>query len=203
LKLPSLSTNLFSSKSYKFISFLSINLFILSYFVIAIFWLWGHNFTPIKGEDAQSAFITKTLLPLVTLFGLEQNWGVFSPNVRTDNHHTLVLITLQNGFIKLCEMPRLEKMNILEKFERERFRKMFNDNLPYGKADALLPSLSRFLANAAYSKYSPPARISYLLINLPIPPPQGLMSNKPQEKNKLEPGIVNYFVYGASPDDYQ
>jgi hypothetical protein len=191
-----------SQKFLRFLTFISINTFIVSYFCIALPWLWTHNFSYIKKNDAQSAAINKILQPIVSLMGLEQNWGVFSPNVRTENHYNLVVITLQNGFLKLCEMPRLEKMDMLDKFKNERFRKLFNDNFSYNKASQLRPAFSHFLAHAAYSKYNPPIRIAYFLVTIPIEPPAGLFPSK-IKKDKLPPEINNYFVYGVSPDDYK
>jgi hypothetical protein len=200
-----------------FFSLLFINSFILSYFSISILWLWANNLKTIKRDNSQSKMLIKKLSPIVTLMGWEQNWGLFCPNIRSDNHYNLVVMTLQNGFLKLCEMPRMEKLNVLQKAQQEKFRKIFNDNFPYPDFLCIRPALSRFLANAAYNKYNPPARLAYFLVTEPVPtlpappattspvlsartPPVNKMS---QKENDLHPAIINYFVYGVSPNDFE
>lgn len=180
-----------------------INVFIVSYFSIAFLWLWATNLITIKHENSQSRTIIHSLSAITSLIGLEQNWGLFSPNVRSDNNYGLVVIVLQNGFLKLFEMPRMEKLNVLEKAQREKFRKIFNDNFPYPSFRHMRPAFSRFLAKVAYSKYNPPARMSYFLVSDPIPPPEASTVKIPQKESNLHPAIINYFVYGVSPDDFQ
>lgn len=109
---------------------------------------------------------------------------------------------MQNGFLQLCEMPRMEKLDLMNKTQCEKFRKLFNDNFPYQKFYSARPAFSRFLANNAYSKYNPPTRIAYFLITEPIAPADVTAQSK-ESKKSLRPSISNYFVYGVSPEDFK
>ncbi len=191
------------SNQWQFLSFLAINCFIVLYFSLCVPWLYCINLEDLNQQSALSTSLIKKLAPITGLTGLEQNWAFFSPKVRIDNHYNLAVVALQNGFLKLCELPRMEKLNILEKSQREKFRKLFDDNFPYHETGYIVPVFSRFLARANYSQYNPPSRIYYFLISDPLKPPASFSAKISPQESDLQPAIVNYFVYGISHDDFK
>lgn len=147
--------------------------------------------------------ILQALSPLCDFFGWHQSWGFFSPNVRDIKIHTLAVISLQNGFLKLVEMPRIENLLYYEKTQRQKYRKIFNDGFPYSNLRHVRPTFSRFLARTIADKYNPPTRIAYFLISEKLCQPTEKFADVGQQLSEPEKKILDYFDYGVSPQDYQ
>ena len=145
---------------------------------------------------------SRILAPIILLTGLEQNWTLFSPEVKKSNIYNLLLITKQNGLLKLYEPPRLENMNFIQKLQHEKYRKLFVDNFPNPKYAFIRPSISRFFVRNNYQPDNPPSRLSYFLVGRTIPPPGHNIENSTISQDYLHQSIENYFVYGVSPEDF-
>jgi hypothetical protein len=186
------------------LKFFNISLFIVCYFALAISWSWANYLLVLDPKNQLGKDIIARLFPIVGLLGLEQNWSLFSPNVRTHNIYNLVVITFENGLLRLFELPRMEKLSIVKKFEQERFRKLFNDNFATLNFTSIRPAFSRFLTRGFYKKSNPPIRISYFLVSEPILPPTSIFNQSQQQQNKYSSSsIENYYVYGISSNDYR
>lgn len=177
-----------------------INIFIIAYFAITVSSLWVATPAQMTLVDRIIGSLTNMSLFVANLAGLGQNWSLFSPNVRNCNVYNLVVVTYQSGMLKLYELPRMEKLNLLGKWQQEKLRKLFNDNFPYPKHVMLRPPASRFLIRANGKPGDPPVRLAYFLISNPIPPPEGT-ATRADKKANLSTQIGNYFVYGACPED--
>ncbi len=99
-----------------------ISVFMLFYYLVAGFW------NSPNGPLRDQAF--KLLRVPADLCAFEQTWNMFGPPLRLWNGHYFATITFADGSSRICELPRMEKMNLWEKFKREKLRKLFIDNLP-------------------------------------------------------------------------
>lgn len=61
--------------------------------------------------------------------GIAQNYGVFAPSPRQANLHLLALITYEDGTTKLYTFPRMDRMSLVDKLLKERYRKFLEDNV--------------------------------------------------------------------------
>jgi len=175
-----------------------INIFIITYFTIIVIWLWVDTPAPIGLVSHMAQGVVNKAAAIAHLTGLGQSWTLFSPKVREDNIYTLVVITYQSGMLKVSELPRMEKLNVFEKWRQEKFRKLFNDNFPFPKYTMLRPPVSRFLIRANAKPGDPPIRLAYFLVSEPFPLP-GYPA--PALVRKKSTTIANYFVYGTCPED--
>ncbi len=167
-----------------------ISFFVFAYIAIILFWS-GAKFIGLSK-------LQEKISPYVSLFGIDQSWALFSPTIRTINLHNLAIISFADGSLKLYEWPRMDKLNILEKIKKEKYRKMFNDCLPWSDYRVLLPAPASLLARANFNQNNPPERLllSYFWTN--IPAPKGWINKAPlPEHNQLK----NYFSYQVQPED--
>lgn len=92
-----------------------INAFILLHLLIIVIW----------GLPASSfrSTLARHVEKYVIWTGLWHSWDMFSPDPLSLNFNVTAEITYRDGSTKIWEFPRMEKMSIGEKFQKERFRK--------------------------------------------------------------------------------
>lgn len=103
--------------------------------------------------------------------GLEQSFQVFAPSPRRHNVHMIAAVTYKNGMTKIHSLPRLERVPLIEKQFKERFRKFYADNLSTGKFNHVAPDVARFIARQE-NKYpdNPPKVVALMSYASHIPP---------------------------------
>ncbi len=178
-----------------------ISLFIIVYFTVVAIWLWLNLPVSLKPREEVCKNLNISLGPIVILMGLQQNWNLFSPSVKTYNAYNLVATTFQSGFVKLSELSRMDKLNLLQKTQQEKLRKFFNDNLANQKFSIVNPAVARFLARSYNKPTDPPTRISFFLVSSPILPPSSRLNKISEDSSFTKSTIENYFDYGVSPED--
>lgn len=177
-----------------------ISLFIIAYFSISILWLWLSAPVELRPANTFSSMLMAKLEPIVSIGGWEQNWALFSPNVRTENSYSLLVIAMQNRLLKLVELPRMEKLNLFDKLTYEKYRKLFNDNL-INQSDAFLrPDIAKFLSQANNEPGNKAVRTTFFLISHPIAPPDPHNTAIVIQSSHHHAAIEKYFVYGVSHD---
>ncbi|MGD9684947.1 MAG: hypothetical protein AB7W16_27590 [Candidatus Obscuribacterales bacterium] len=62
-------------------------------------------------------------------FGLEQRYNVFAPTPRRTNLNVIAQVTYQDGSTRIFDFPRMDRLSLLEKLRKERWRKFLNDNI--------------------------------------------------------------------------
>ena len=115
--------------------------------------------------------IIDTLRIPVDCLAIEQTWNMFAPAVRQTNYHLVALITFADGSSKLYEFPRMEMMEPVERYGKEKMRKLFIDNVPTTQFEGYLPDICASLARANYDGKNPPALITVTLKMADIPEP--------------------------------
>ncbi len=139
----------------------------ISFVFITAFWL-------APDKEAIGA-LKKRIIDPIRIFwlfwGLEQNWALFSPTIREINYHTIGVVTLKDGSKLIWEPPRMDKLNLVERFRQEKFRKWGVDSLPWKPHKQFWPFMARYVGRQVYNKQNPPVQFSLLLFWTKIPPP--------------------------------
>jgi hypothetical protein len=134
----------------------------------------------------------------VNFFGLWQNWSVFIAP-RTVNYYMSALITFKDGTQRDWEFPRMEKMGILEKMYKERFRQWGTDAVSDDSMPLLRPDAARFIARLHYKNPSnPPVAIALIRHWTNIPPPEDGLG-KPMKESDDGQQII--YQTEVSPSD--
>lgn len=142
--------------------------------------------------------------PLVSFwhyFGWSQGWSVFAPNLRRYNPHATATVTFADGSTQLYEFPRMEKMSLLEKWKREKWRKFDVDNMPWSSASGYHEDVARFVARELYrDSANPPVQVALAVHWAGVPElPQMVPSDKFPEHNR----VASFFIYRVRKKDLQ
>jgi len=171
----------------------AISLFIILHLTIITTFLFNSN----QVTDA----MVRTFVGYIYFFGLEQNFGMFS-NVRMTNLHALVVATLADGTNQIIEYPRMERLNLWDRFMQERYRKLMYDNLMGGVNREYLLDYVRYVARQLYkaNKDNPPRLINVFVYGSEILPPK-----LHQSRDSMPPQTImeNLIAYPVSERDLQ
>ncbi len=133
------------------------------------------------------------------LLGWSQGWSVFAPGLRRYNPHATATVTFADRSTQFYEFPRMEKMNLLEKFCKEKWRKFDVDNMPWETAAAYHEDVARFVARQLYrDKANPPLQVA-LTVHWAVVPelPVISSSNRFPEHNRA----ASFFIYRVRKKD--
>lgn len=167
--------------------------FLLTFFVVVGSWLLP-EWTP--GKDRITAYTG----PIMFLTGWTQYWSLFCPDVRNVNYHLSALVEFTDGTIKCYEFPRMEKMDLVTKFRKEKLRKLFGDNISWPNYAQFRPSISRYLARANNDPTNPPLRVTMFLNSADTPPPdEGQFCYRDELPPHTRKAILS--SYKVNPDD--
>lgn len=166
--------------------------FTLVYFTGTIIWVWPR--CPQRDE------LARRISPVWTFMGWRQNWGVFAPKLRQVNYHTTATVTFRDGSTLLYELPRMEKMNLVEKYLKEKWRKWGNDNMSWPHCRAYWPDVARWIARKFATSSNPPVQVTLNLHRVQIPPPDKfvLRSELPEHTD-----CKSTFIYRVKQRDIQ
>lgn len=92
------------------------------------------------------AKVMDPLQPFLSFFCLHQGYGVFAPSPSTRNAHMVGLVVYEDGTSRLYSFARLERISMLEKLYKERYRKFLEDNLPNKNNAHILNDVARYVA---------------------------------------------------------
>lgn len=139
----------------------------ITWVLITAFWL-----VPDKDDVG---ILRKRIVGPVQMFwlfwGLEQSWALFSPTIRDMNYHTVGVVTLKDGSKLIWEPPRMDKLDIWERFQKEKYRKWGVDSLPWKPFKEFWPYMARYVGRQVQNQENPPVQFSLLLYWTKIPPP--------------------------------
>jgi hypothetical protein len=118
-----------------------INCFLIAYLFVMFYELFPR--LPLHHQ------LFKPVKPAVDYAGLWQTFAVFVPNPRRTNIYLDALISFDDGKSTIWQFPRLEQMSILQRLQKERYRKFGNDHAYLADEKMLWPDLARFAAKQA------------------------------------------------------
>jgi hypothetical protein len=138
-----------------------LTIFLIFYYIVAGFW------NSPSGPLHEQMF--RFLRTAADICAFEQTWNMFGPPLRVWNGHFYITITFEDGSARICELPRMEKMNLWEKFKREKLRKLFIDNLPNPDFRPYLPFICASIATANADPKNQPVLVclTFKWCNLP------------------------------------
>ncbi|HIA50827.1 MAG TPA: hypothetical protein EYN91_01885 [Candidatus Melainabacteria bacterium] len=170
-----------------------ISLLIAVYFAFVFIW-----FLP------ESVFKSKVFSPMYTpwlYWGLNQSWSLFSPNIRQMNYYPSAIITFEDGSKALWEPPLMDKLTLVERFKREKFRKWSIDSLPWSRFKDYWPDFARYVGRKYYNPLNKPVSLSLNLRWIEIPSP----SQKFFRQAELPPRTKfnTTFCYKYKPEDFK
>lgn len=146
---------------------LLLSLFIFTYLFYLIAWLSPENETRKRIiEPINTAWL---------FFGLDQNWKLFSPEIKDINFHTVAILTFEDGTKKIWELPRMKRLDFWQRFKDEKFRKWSIDSLPWPDYKEFHPDFAVYVAKKFYdpakSPKNKPVSLSLQLFWIDIPDP--------------------------------
>lgn len=168
-----------------------ISMFVVAYCFLAMIWL-------LRDSNTGLGRLNQILSPITLTIGIDQNWSLFSPQIRNFNFHNIALITFRNGAIKLYEWPRMDRPDFYSQRRDEKYRKFFIDCLPWPECKDVLPSTARFVARANANPANPPIKVSLGYFWSFIPPPKRWTS---QSELPYKTRYTCYFTYRVHPED--
>lgn len=114
-----------------------LHIFILSYVISAIMWALPHEI-PLKRR------VDQLVMRPFRAIGLWQNWQMFGPVPPSQDNYVSAKITLANGRVVERNVSVMWKMSLAERYVKERWRKLFNDNLRLDEYKQYWPAVSRW-----------------------------------------------------------
>jgi hypothetical protein len=140
-----------------------ITLFILLH--VYIMAIWGLPTSPFRSRMVQK------IEDYVIWMGLWHSWTMFSPNPLSLNFNVQAFITYANGKMDVWEFPRMEKMGVWEKFQKERYRK-WRERVRQDAYRQVWDETARWIARQHYKDpKNPPTKVVLMRAWGPIPPP--------------------------------
>jgi len=109
--------------------------------------------------------------PYMTWTGFMQSWSLFSPNPAPTEVYVEARITDADGRVRSWVYPRMVNMGYLERYRRERFRKLIEMAHP-DENSMVWPSLARYAARRNnIDPRHPPVSVALVRHFRAIPPP--------------------------------
>lgn len=158
-----------------------LNCFFVFYLFVILTWFLDES--PLRNK-----LIDLTWKPMAA-FGWYQSWSLFSPDVRHVIYHETAVITFEDGSTKMYEFPRTSEMSQIERFRREKLRKMYGDCMPWPGYAVFLPMFARHLAYSNANPENPPKLVTFIFNMATNPPPDGpnfvMRDNLPKHTQKV------------------
>lgn len=95
--------------------------------------------------------------PYVFYFGVWQNWKVFAPVPKDYNIYLTAVLDFTDGTQKIWYFPRMEKISVLRRPWKERYRKWYSESLYDQRA---WPDTARFIARINSSDKKVPSSVT-------------------------------------------
>ncbi|MGH9549260.1 MAG: hypothetical protein ACRD3W_07795 [Terriglobales bacterium] len=118
-----------------------------------------------------------------TFFGLNQDWPLFAPDVRTRNVSTGWVLTFSDGTKTICQPP----------LNQYKWRKWLLHTIPWDSHENLWPDFAQYLGQYYYRDEDPPLSASLHVFEVEIPAPQSPVAR----------AAVPYHTHYSIQDVYQ
>lgn len=165
---------------------------IISLFIIFNFTL---IFLCLERNNQLAARLLKPFWNYFLFFGLEQDFSVFAPSPIQANVNFVAIVTYQDGTSKIFPFPRLNRIGLIEKLSKERWRKFLDDNLGSDRYPFLYKDIARFVARTNNLPGNPPCAVCIYRYTGIIPAPESKKNNPPAFV------IKSLIAYDVRPED--
>lgn len=141
-----------------------ISVFVLLHLVLITIWLF-----PLHGALVS---LIEPFRGYILFIGIDQDFSVFAPKPRSTNLHMCAVVRYRDGTERLWQYPRMERLDLLERIKKERYRKFFNDSLAWRRFKSFLPDVARYIARESNDKNNPVTTVTLLRYAAEIPKPE-------------------------------
>ena len=117
--------------------------------------LWDCPACPLRDQ------LIKPFIGYLNFFGLWQGWSVFE-KPRLYNGYLTAVVQFQDGSRRTWEFPRMEKLGLVEKMFKERYRRWANDCVSDVNDSYLWPDAARYIARLYRRPENPPVSVSII-----------------------------------------
>ena len=139
----------------------------------------------------------KPFLGYLNFFGLWQGWSVFE-SPRKYNEYLTARITFEDGSQRSWDFPRMEKMGVIEKMFKEKYRRWTNDCVADETKPFLWPDAARYVARRNRNQTNQPVTVAIIRHWTWIPAPEiGLGKPLPT----TDDGQSTLYTGKISPED--
>ncbi|MBX9719868.1 MAG: hypothetical protein K2X81_00610, partial [Candidatus Obscuribacterales bacterium] len=141
---------------------------------VILFFLAWHFAGVILWLSPQCPLRNQLLMPFIgyiKFFGLGQGWIMFD-SPRNYNGYLTAVISFKDGQQKIWDFPRMEKLGIVEKMFKERYREWTNDFISDESRPYLWPDAARYIARLNNDPKDPPVSVSIVRHWIWIKPPE-------------------------------
>jgi hypothetical protein len=141
---------------------LLINAFILVHLYIIVIWGmpgWSFRF-----------YFAQPVSKYVIESGLWHSWDMFSPDPLALNFNVEAIIKYQNGIEKKWVFPRMEKLGLWQRFQKERYRK-WRERVRLDMYAVAWEDTARYVARLNDTPTNHPVQVTLVRHWAPIPPP--------------------------------
>jgi hypothetical protein len=166
--------------------------------IILMFLCW-HFAGVMLWDSPDCSLRTELIGPFVgylNFFGLWQGWSVFE-KPRTYNGYLTATITFKDGTKRTWEFPRMEKMNLVEKMFKEKFRRWTNDCVSDENLSFLWPDTTRYIARLNHTGHSNPKSIAIIRHWTWIEPPEKGISRPLRETDDGQDTLYTGYISDA------
>lgn len=94
--------------------------------------------------------------------GLFQSWDMFAPNPKSMNSYLEALIIYKDRSTEIWTFPRVQLLDLTERYYRERYRK-FEENVTENDHAGLWPDTARYVARLHRNGSTPPVTVMLLV----------------------------------------
>jgi hypothetical protein len=127
--------------------------------------------------------------------GFWNTWNMFC-HPKNWNVYLTADVELSNGQISYWEFPRMEKLSVLTRAQKEHYRKWAHEYVNEDAYKFVLPDACRFIARQISSSSAQPIRVSLSRHWTWIQPPPGF--GKPLPTGEFQYG---FYTYDVKPED--
>lgn len=143
------------------------------------------------GRDVLLAYFSRYLFAT----GLWQGKGVFVPRPHVYNLKFSAEITYADGSKKIWECPQMQKLSLLERFQKERYRKWSRQNMDTNTPMRWWPDTAIYIARINPKENTRPVEVKLIRTRDETPPPGS------NEKGAVT--VDPFFLKQISPEELQ
>jgi hypothetical protein len=126
---------------------------------------------------------------------------MFSPDPLSLNFNVQAFITHADGTTEIWDFPRMDKMGLWEKFQKERYRK-WRERVRQDAYREVWDETARYVARQHNTNpTNPPVKVVFMRIWSPIPPPKPGMQYQPIPKEYELKFNYRFEVYDVKKED--
>ena len=140
-----------------------ITIFVLVHLYIMAF--WGMPASRFRGYMVQPVY------DYTIKSGLWHGWDMFSPDPMSINFRLHAQVFFKDGSLEIWEFPRMEKLSLWERYQKERYRK-WRERVRQDIYQSVWDDTARYIARLHNNPTNPPVRIVLVRQWESIPPLQ-------------------------------